>query len=408
MARNTHPKIDEIHHSSGNVTYKVDATIEGKRTRKSYKTKTEANQALKLIEAELAGISELNAPVMTSLSKSEVSDAEAALQFLRENYPGKSLTWMVREFQKHYVPDLQTKDIGEAIDDYEETLIKREVTKKYRDTLIKRLRKLEKWFSGPIDEISGVELSKHFDAFRKKKDLDRDTIHHYQAAFVGFFKWAQSHDRKFFPSCDSNPGNSIIVPAKGRKIEHLREILSVNQAKELIKFAENHADGEMISAIALALFAGIRPDRDGEIVRLHEELSSSRNPDSIIDLKNGVINISAYVAKESGPRQVDIQPSLRDFLERYPIKEYPIISNKAQSHKSYYSRHYSDFRKNAPFKIPHDGLRHSFCSYLATKTKSAYDTAMQAGNSEQILRKHYLRRVTPEDAEIFWSIAPSE
>ncbi|CAA6680197.1 MULTISPECIES: hypothetical protein [unclassified Lentimonas] len=408
MARNTEPKIVEIPHPSGNITYKVDATIDGKRTRKSYKTKTEANQALKLIEAELAGISELNAPVMTPLSKSEVRDAEAALQFLQENYPGKSLTWMVREFQKHYVPDLQTKALKEAIDEYEETLKKREVTKKYRDNLMGRLRKLEDWFDCSVDEISGVELSKCFEKFANQQKIGRGTIHHYQAALIGFFNWAKENDRKYFAACDSNPGQSIIVPAKGRKIEHLREILSVDQAKEVIEFAENHKNGEMLTSIALALFAGIRPDRDGEMVRLHEELSKSNNPNSIIDLKNGVINISAYVAKESGARQIDIQPSLRSFLERYPLEQYPIISSKAQSLKSYYSRHYSDFREQCPTKIPHDGLRHSFCSYLATKTRSAYDTAMQAGNSEQILRKHYLKRVTPEDAEKFWTITPSK
>jgi hypothetical protein len=35
------------------------------------------------------------------------------------------------------------------------------------------------------------------------------------------------------------------------------------------------------------------------------------------------------------------------------------------------------------------------------------DTALQAGNSEAIIKKHYLNLVSPEEAEAFWKILPA-
>jgi len=35
------------------------------------------------------------------------------------------------------------------------------------------------------------------------------------------------------------------------------------------------------------------------------------------------------------------------------------------------------------------------------------DTALQAGNSEAIIKKHYLNLVTPEGADTFWKIVPA-
>jgi hypothetical protein len=35
------------------------------------------------------------------------------------------------------------------------------------------------------------------------------------------------------------------------------------------------------------------------------------------------------------------------------------------------------------------------------------DTALQTGNSEAIIKKHYFSLVTPEEADAFWRIVPA-
>jgi len=61
-----------------------------------------------------------------------------------------------------------------------------------------------------------------------------------------------------------------------------------------------------------------------------------------------------------------------------------------------------DVRKK--FEIGHDVLRHTFISMHVAKFRSMGDTALQAGNSEHMIKKHYLNRVTPPEAKQFWNV----
>jgi hypothetical protein len=64
------------------------------------------------------------------------------------------------------------------------------------------------------------------------------------------------------------------------------------------------------------------------------------------------------------------------------------------------------FRKH--FKLSHDVLRHTFISMFVGKFRSMGDAALQAGNSEAIIRKHYLDLKSPAEAEKFFNILPQD
>jgi hypothetical protein len=93
-----------------------------------------------------------------------------------------------------------------------------------------------------------------------------------------------------------------------------------------------------------------------------------------------------------------IQPCLHAWLTRYPVERYPIIPRSA-------SNLLAEVRKK--FSLGHDVLRHVFISMHVAKFRSMGDTALQAGNSEAIVKKHYLNLVTPEEADAFWRIVPA-
>ena len=82
----------------------------------------------------------------------------------------------------------------------------------------------------------------------------------------------------------------------------------------------------------------------------------------------------------------------------YPIDRYPIIPSSAP-------KLLAEIRKK--FSLGHDVLRHVYISMHVAKFRSMGDTALQAGNSEAIIKKHYLNLMTPEEADAFWKIVPA-
>ena len=57
---------------------------------------------------------------------------------------------------------------------------------------------------------------------------------------------------------------------------------------------------------------------------------------------------------------------------------------------------------------PHDCIRHSFCSYALRKYEDFGKVAAQAGHTEKISMKHYLKLVSKAEAKEFWDIYPAK
>jgi len=120
---------------------------------------------------------------------------------------------------------------------------------------------------------------------------------------------------------------------------------------------------------ALCLFAGIRPClRTGEILRLRPEH---------VQLDAGLIRIDGTVSKVREPRNVTIQPNLAAWLRAYPLTEFPIIPANLQHVRE---------KVVEKFNLTHDVCRHSFISFFVAKHRSIGEAAIQAGNSESIIR----------------------
>jgi integrase len=145
----------------------------------------------------------------------------------------------------------------------------------------------------------------------------------------------------------------------------------------------------MVPYFAICLFAGVRPCvRFGEITKLQTES---------VKLETGAIHIEPDVSKVRMKRLVTIQPNLAAWLRAYPLKKFPLIPpNAVNMHKKICRK----------FGLTHDVLRHTFISMFVAKFRSMGEAALQAGNSESIIRKHYLDLKNPAEAEQFFSILP--
>jgi integrase len=166
--------------------------------------------------------------------------------------------------------------------------------------------------------------------------------------------------------------------------------LTAQQAEELMTHVEQQQGGCAVPFFALCLFAGIRPCiRTGEILRLRPEH---------VRLAENVIGIDGEVSKVREPRNVAIQPNLAAWLRAYPLTEFPIIPPNLQHLRAEIAK---------KFDLWHDIMRHTFISMFVAKFRSLGEAALQAGNSESIIRKHYLDLKSTDEAEQFFSILPA-
>jgi integrase len=165
--------------------------------------------------------------------------------------------------------------------------------------------------------------------------------------------------------------------------------LSAQQAAALMAYVETYRGGTLVPYFALCLFAGIRPCLvTGEILKLRPQH---------IRLDTGVIHIEPEVSKVRMKRNVTIQPNLAAWLSAYPLDRFPIIIQSMVKHRA---------KIAVKFGLSHDIMRHTFISMFVAKYRSMGEAALQAGNSESIIRKHYLDLKTPAEAEQFFAILP--
>jgi integrase len=171
-----------------------------------------------------------------------------------------------------------------------------------------------------------------------------------------------------------------LVKIPARRIRRRRAVAPLplpQQAAELMAYVEEHYP-TAVPFFALCLFAGIRPClRTGEILRLQPEH---------VKLDTNLIRIDGEVSKVREPRNVTIQPNLAAWLRAYPLKKFPIIPANLQHIRE---------KVAEKFPLAHDVMRHSFISCSSPSFRSIGEAAMQAGNSESIIRKHYLDLKSP-------------
>jgi integrase len=170
-------------------------------------------------------------------------------------------------------------------------------------------------------------------------------------------------------------------------------VLTPEEVARLLSFT----DDETRPLYAIAAFAGVRW---GEIERLEWK-----------DIHDNEIVVTAGKAKTRSRRVVDIQPNLKTFLAPYQGKHGSVLpvateqETKGQPSRKRLERLRMKIEKEAglvPWK--NNCLRHSFISYLYAETNDEKFTASQAGNSPEMVHKHYRALVTREEAERFWNI----
>jgi integrase len=186
-------------------------------------------------------------------------------------------------------------------------------------------------------------------------------------------------------------------------------ILTVKESADLLSFATD----ETCAFWAISLFAGLRPD--SELKRLRWEHIHLDENVLIVDGDE-----SEAESTKTGRRVVKISDNLASWLR--PLAK---TSGMVAPTVSFWKKLQADKRKvgfgtpgtetdkerKAGLKLRKwvaDITRHSFISYHLAEHGDIGVTSTQAGNSPNIVKRHYLSLVRPASAALYWSILPSE
>ena len=161
------------------------------------------------------------------------------------------------------------------------------------------------------------------------------------------------------------------------------EIFTPEELAKLLQIA-----GDMTPFVAIAAFAGLR---HAEIGRLEW---------SEIDLEDGFIEVKAIKSKTGERRLVPIHGNLKKWLLKY-CKDSGKVISYANTNKQI-----AKIARHAGIKWKHNALRHSFISYRVAECADVPRVADEAGNSPQMIRQHYLRRVKPALAVQWFAVVP--
>jgi integrase len=159
-----------------------------------------------------------------------------------------------------------------------------------------------------------------------------------------------------------------------------------------LKLLLSNADKRLVPFLAIGAFAGLR---HAEISRLDwNEVELADGPGE------SFIEVRADKAKTQTRRLVPIRDNLKSWLKMHRKaagKVCPFQNITKQTG-------FLSTDAGVPWKK--NGLRHSAISYSIAESGNAHQTAEDCGNSVQVIRSNYLRRVKPTVAGEWFNILP--
>jgi integrase len=170
------------------------------------------------------------------------------------------------------------------------------------------------------------------------------------------------------------------------------DIYTPEEMRRLIAAASNR----ILPLIVIGGFAGLR---HAEITRLDWR---------DIDLEEGFIEIKASNAKTDTRRIVPVKNNLKQFLLPLAKNSGKVITVKnTYKELEILTADTSDKAKEIkPLEWKHNALRHTYISARVAECGDVPRVADEAGNSPQVIRTNYLKRIRPAAAAEWFAIMP--
>ncbi|MCB1130167.1 MAG: hypothetical protein KDN05_03500 [Verrucomicrobiae bacterium] len=328
--------------------------------------------------------------ILSPLTQERHDEAVRAFDSLGNAY---TLSDAVAFFLKHHRPPEFTIRAKDALKLY--------IDDKERDgvrdrTLVAIKSVLNQFISGTNDpwihDVTPAVVESFLRGLRAKDGTSkatRKTWNNYRNDLNGFLSWCAT------PDAGTNRPFTFENPVAAVRKFNARQVREQQSAKpettdtkdvlRIFSALLRWRGGVLARYFAYLYFAGIRPDE--------LKLISAREAE-LVNLKTRTITVPANVSKTKHERHVAISDNLAAWLNILPG---PIIPPNFDRLAKLARKH---------FGLTHDEARHSFISYHVAHHRSIGDAALQAGNSESIVKRHYLNTHTREEGAEFFRIVP--
>lgn len=236
-----------------------------------------------------------------------------------------------------------------------------------------------------LDEISRSEIEAWLDG-RAVSDVTRAGN---ARAIRALWRWAQRSDPPMV-GADVTIGLATTARSRGGEIK----FLPVNECRAIMEGA-----GKYRSALALMLFAGIRPQ---EVAGHHKVAMTWEN----VNTADKIVRVPAGISKIGRTRSLEGLPeTLWAWLEPKALRD-DVCPAKSREAVSLASR-LAGYGPDRPW--PQDALRHTFASYHVAAFSDPGKTALLLGHegNPTMLYRHYRGLATKAEAEKFWALRPS-
>jgi integrase len=381
--------IDPFRYENGTVSYRLSGMRPGengaKQIRWNFKTMAEAVAEKQILDAEIHNLPAPLPMVQTRLSEEQLAEAESAFQSLN----GKSLTLAVKHFLDTYREPVTPKDLGEAYTEFLEDRKKANL----RPLSIANLRiKVNFLVKAHAGKKAHEILPQQIKDVAFTKDRSPRAANNVRRALSGFFSWAVNQGY-----CKDNPVAKV-KPAEEDELDP--QILPIGDVRKLLAVASEFKEGKLLPYFALGLFCGIRPE---ETAKLNWDL---------IDLKQKLVRLPSTIAKMRAKRNVEISANCVQWLLPHSTKRTDLKPKN-------WRRDFDKIREICGYGTPSvekphlkpwvvDAMRHTAISHYYAKHQDEGRAASWAGNSPDVIHRHYKGLTDPKDTKAFWSISPSD
>jgi len=369
--------------SPWSITIPPKLASTGKKQQRFFKTKSEAEGEVQSLKVRR----ENHGTAAKLLTPADEQQAQAALRLLRESGIDVQLSAVVGEYIKRKRDREASKTLSVVWDSFIKAPRKKPLGRAYLNSMKFAKKRMESLHETLVADITAKQI----------EDCLEGLATSYQEATHIRVKAVLNHaiQKGWLRAINPALACDIIHPNKTEDVE----IYSVEEIKTLLTTTARLYP-ELVPAVAVMAFAGIRPDvEDGEITKLEWAHIIQKD-------RQKRIEVPARITKTKKNRTIKIRPALTSWLDWHKRQEGSTEGLVSPYRGTALRNRLRDIHSKAKLKRVQDGLRHSFASYLVPiEGKDSVSLELGHQGNLAVMDKHYRRSVTRATAIKFWKIS---